>query len=105
MRFVSAPPLVERPSGLGKYHGLSAGDVLQENYGVGQSSFGSHDQPLQVDGLASLRITYLGVLADGYSQSRWNCAGPFHSSGNSSRVVYGDNLVSGLRLHTNSCRE
>src|SRR5437879_11197519 len=67
VRNVTALFLVEVAPLLRQFQRLTAGDVFQVDDGIGYTTLGTNDQPLQVCGLVGFRIADPQVLGDGKS--------------------------------------
>ncbi len=96
VRNVVAKVLIQVPPLFGKIKGFAAGNVLQINNRVGNSTLLPDDQALEVDGLLPVRIANLRIFRDGIFETSRHRTGPLHGPGNRSTVGYGDDFVIAL---------
>ena len=96
VRDVVAMLLVEVTALLGEFQGLSGGDVLEIDDGVGHAALGSDDQAFEADGFLAIRIADLRIFGDGEIQLVRDWAGPLDGAGDGATVGDGDDFVAAL---------
>ena len=89
--------LVEVTPLLGQFHGLSGGDVLEIDDGVGYAALGADDQALEANRFLAVGVANLRILGNREIQFAGHRSRPFDGPGDGATVGDGNHPIVTLR--------